>query len=1711
MSDNPKVVLERPLVRYAMAVGATAASFLLRYMIIRQFGVTLPPYITFFPAIMLVAVFAGLWPGVLATGLTALGVDYLILPPTGRFAIENQSDAVALGIFTLMSIFMSLLAERYRRARSSIEAYKLELANRRNEEELRNATEFRQLALDAADLGTWEFHPESGGVSVDRNCLKLFGFLPGEAYTNDQLPERIHPEDRGNVNDTISGAIAGADDGLWGMEYRVVWPDGSIHWLSSHGQAYFSGEGGHRRALRLIGVNMDITARKHADSVLQESEAKYRSLFESASDGILVSDGEGKILDANATACLMLGCTRRELQSMVTRDLVAGDDLKRIALETERVISGLIQRSNWQCLRKDGTTFPCEASATLLPDGHLLGILRDVTERQKLQEAVRESEAHLAMAQARAHLGSWELDLETGKGTWSAEMSGLYYRDHSAPAPSFEEYLEMVHAQDRQVIADQKGHMSEIRDVVQFDNRTNPSLGEMRHLSNTIYLTRDAAGRPIKLSGTSLDVTERVAAENALHRTTSQLQIFIEHAPAALAMFDTEMRYLFASRRWLADYGLQDLNLRGQAHYEVFPEVTERWKEAHRRCLAGEVLRSEADCFQRADGTSQWLAWEIRPWQDASGAIGGIVVFTEDITVRKQAENTIRESEHLYRNLFNSMEEGFCVIEMIFDPEGRPVDYRFIEINKSYESQTGISNPVGKRMREIAPNLEDYWFEFYGKVALTGEPAHLVSEAKAIDGYYDVRAYRVGQPELRRVAVVFNEISERMREEKALREQAELISLAHDTIMVWDLNGTIRFWNHGAEEMYGFSKLQAQGRIPYQLLGTVFPQPQSEIEALLLQEGHWEGELTHTTQDGVKIVVASRWALQSDKDGRPTGVMEINNDITERRRAEEAQTAYRTKLDVALASMTDAVFISDETGKIIQSNKAFAKFFRLENTSTPPGTLSELLDVIEVSTAEGVLVPGDQLAVPRALRGETVTDAEYRVRRKDTGEAWVGSCSFSPLRDSLGSIFGAVVVIRDITDRKRAEEHIRQLIRVYAVLSDINQTIVREKHSQAMLEAACRIAVDKGHFRMAWVGMIDRHEKCIKPIASSGWVDGYLDTLRIDVRDPDAAHGPVARCFTSGKHAVCEDTEHDPLYLPWRSEALQRGYRSSGSFPLAIDGRVIGVFCLYADEPGFFVDDEIVLLDEMAMDISHALEVNRHEEERRKAEEELRWRTAFFEAQVDSALDGVLVVNSQGRKILQNQRLNQIFKIPAHVSENTDDAQQVEFVTGLVKNPVEFAAKVKYLVSHPDQVSRDEVELLDSTILDRYSAPVKDLAGDYYGRIWTFRDITDRRHLEEQLRQAQKMEAVGQLTGGIAHDFNNLLTVIMGCAEFIGRELNENPRLSKMAGMILSAAKRGSDMTHRMLAFARRQTLQPQSVDVHRLVIDIKSFLRRTLSEGIEFDVIHGTEPCIAIVDPTELENALLNLCVNARDAMPSGGHLSIEVANKFLDSDYAAQNPGTKPGHYVLVTVSDTGSGISPEILERVFDPFFTTKEVGKGTGLGLSMVYGFAKQSEGHVKIYSEVGYGTSVKLYLPYSTERTEPSNESPQPVGDVKCSEVILLVEDDLHVLEIAKAHLISFGYRVHEAMNGKDALKILRERMDIDLLLTDIVMPGGLNGPELAIEARRLHPGLKVMYCSGYAESAVIGHALLDRGAQLLNKPYSRSELSMGVRSALAAN
>ncbi len=387
-------------------------------------------------------------------------------------------------------------------------------------------------------------------------------------------------------------------------------------------------------------------------------------------------------------------------------------------------------------------------------------------------------------------------------------------------------------------------------------------------------------------------------------------------------------------------------------------------------------------------------------------------------------------------------------------------------------------------------------------------------------------------------------------------------------------------------------------------------------------------------------------------------------------------------------------------------------------------------------------------------------------------------------------------------------------------------------------------------------------------------------------------------------------------------------------------------------------------------------------------------------------------------------------------------------------------------------------------------------------------EIAERKHLEKQLVRAQRMEAIGQLTGGVAHDFNNLMAIMIGNAEILKDGVGEDEEAKEYIEEIIAAIDQGSSLTGRLLAFSRKTTLSLVTTGVSELIGGLHDMLQRTLGETVELKVEGPPDLWPATIDPHQFELALVNLAINAKDAMPRVGTMTIETAIVALDRTYAEQHEEVIPGDYVEVAVSDTGTGIPHEVLEKVFEPFFTTKEVGEGSGLGLSMVYGFAKQSKGQITVNSEVDHGTTIKLYMPRSQEEAGESDTKDDTQEYARGSERILVVEDDPNVRKGPVKILRDQGYEVVEAGNGEEAINHLKTGQSFDLLFTDVVLPGGMTGVEIAEEAKRRQPGIKVLYATGYAENAVVHNGHLDPGVILVNKPYRRAELLGKVRAVL---
>ena len=518
--------------------------------------------------------------------------------------------------------------------------------------------------------------------------------------------------------------------------------------------------------------------------------------------------------------------------------------------------------------------------------------------------------------------------------------------------------------------------------------------------------------------------------------------------------------------------------------------------------------------------------------------------------------------------------------------------------------------------------------------------------------------------------------------------------------------------------------------------------------------------------------------------------------------------------------------------------------------------------------------------------------------------------------------------------------------------------------------------------------------------------------------------------------------------------------------------------------------------------------------ERKRMEEALRKETAMFNAQIESSIDGILVVDRHGKKIIQNQRLNELWKIPPDIAANPDNGPQVEFALGKLKNPVEASAKLSWLNANPEEIVHDEIELKDGTILDRFSAPVRDKEGRYYGRIWAFRDLTAQRRaeqqkaaLEEQLRQTQKLEALGTLAGGIAHDFNNILTAILGNQELALMDLDEPVGLRRSLDGIGQAGKRAKELVRQILTFSRKQQPERRAQPLQPIVTEVLGLLRASLPVTIEIRKEFSPDTPIVLADTVQIHQVAMNLCTNAANAMRGrSGQLIVRLASRNLDEAACRALPDLRPGKYAQLTISDTGCCMTPEVLARIFEPFFTTKGPGEGTGLGLSVVHGIMKDHEGTITVHSQPGVGTTFDLYFPEAVRA-----EATVHVADTSIlpgrGECILVVDDEDAICAVLGAMLGNIGYRVETFKDPRAALERVRATPTaFDLLLTDRTMPH-LSGPELVEQIHVLRPHLPAFVMSGLSDE----DPSAGKEYSLVAKPIDIADLSRILHQALNAS
>ncbi len=712
----------------------------------------------------------------------------------------------------------------------------------------------------------------------------------------------------------------------------------------------------------------------------------------------------------------------------------------------------------------------------------------------------------------------------------------------------------------------------------------------------------------------------------------------------------------------------------------------------------------------------------------------------------------------------------------------------------------------------------------------------------------------------------------------------------------------------------------------------------------------------------------------------------------------------------------------------------------------------------------------------------------------------------APILDENGRVSRVVHVARDITERKQTEERIKKLNTALKTICEFNQRLVRAEDETSLLHELCEILLQAGGYRMAWVGYVAREKgKDVRPVAHAGFEDGYLDFLRIRADNAERGRGPTGTAIRTGKPSVFQDIRNDPAFAPWRDMALERGYVSAIGLPLMSGDECIGALTIYADEPYRFDEEEVKLLLELADDLAYGVAVIRARKAHRAAEKALMTSEEKYRRLVEMANDAIFVADAETGVIIDaNRRAGELLGLPA---EKIIGMHQTELHPSEERDRYQAIFK-KYAVS--GKVIADDIWVVNSKgrhIPVQVSASAFTL-GKRKIIQGIFRDMTERRRMEEQLIQAQKLEAIGTLAGGIAHDFNNILVPIMGYAELAASQIPRESRLHSYLSEVIEAARRARDLVRQILTFSHKDEEKKESVTLQPMIKETVKFLQSVLPSNIEVRLNIDLSAGHVFCTPAHIHQLIMNLCTNAYQAMADrGGEIGVELEGLELKEGDMPRS-GLTPGRYVCLSVKDTGVGMDRETMGRIFEPYFTTKGLGQGgTGLGLAVVYGIVRMYKGYIDVRSEPGRGSTFRVYLPESVPGQHSFSKGPAeeeiPTGS---DERILLVDDEQQVLQVLQGILEQLGYRVTSFNESSQALDAFRDSPDkYDLVITDQTMPVML-GDELAKKILDIRPGIPIILCSGYGSLSVKRRKAGAGGIRaVLTKPVNRTDLARCVR------
>ena len=905
----------------------------------------------------------------------------------------------------------------------------------------------------------------------------------------------------------------------------------------------------------------------------------------------------------------------------------------------------------------------------------------------------------------------------------------------------------------------------------------------------------------------------------------------------------------------------------------------------------------------------------------------------------------------------------------------------------------------------------------------------------------------------------------------------QLLFASHpEAMVVLDLDRRIRVCNPAFENLFQHRQAEILGAE----LDTLLASDEHQCEALQLSERAAAGEvlraITRRRRRDGSFVDVEIICVPLRQGGKTVGCYGIYQDITARCEAERAQQEAEKKLTLLFENAVEGIFQTTVDGRVLSVNPALA---RMCGYTSPMEMLATVHDIGKDFYTD----PQTRVEFQRLMEENGAVEAfEYQLRQKNGALIWISE-NARVIRDANGKVTAYEGTMEDITERKRSELE-RQI--TFEIIHGVNVTdnldellyLIHQSLNKVLYAENCFVALYEsasGMFHFPF--FVDQFDEAPPP--------------------QQVGRSCTAYVYRTGRAMLIPQQIFDRLAAEGEVELVGTPSPSWLGVPLRTPAATIGVLVVqHYENEAAYTERDLEFLASVGGQIALAIDRKRAEEKIRESEARLRVLVEQLPAVLWTVSKELCFTSALGAGLTRlGLRPNQIVGVSLFDYFETTDPGYLP-----------IAAHRRAIAGEPTTF---HVEWKGGSYTCHVE-PLRTAEGELQGAICMALDITDRRQLEEQLRQAQKMEAVGRLAGGIAHDFNNLLMVIQGYADLLTERLAEGDPLRRNAEQIQTASQRATSLTRQLLAFSRKQMLAPKVLSIHSIVGDMEKILRRLIGEDVQLETSSVPDLGLVKADRSQIEQVILNLAVNARDAMPEGGRLTIETANVDLDESFSHSSVMLSPGPYVMLAVTDNGCGMDVETQAHIFEPFFTTKEKGKGTGLGLATVYGIVKQSGGYVWVYSEPGRGTSFKVYLPRVWDEQTTAGRDRGIDGQTlpQGTETVLLVEDEKGVRELAREYLEMTGYTVIEAENGHTALELAGLHSGpIHLLMTDVVMPG-ISGRELSERVKAIRPGIRVLFMSGYTDQAVVHHGILETDAVLLQKPFTVAALAAKLRDIL---